>query len=101
MVAGRAPTLKTTCLLLTNKSLWWSPLPGKRRRGCKAGGGAYLQLGQSLDGFQGPQDPQHTERLDGLDIPALVGPATSEGGTSTQKMKERDDNLVDLGALGS
>lgn len=49
------------------------------------GGQRYLQLGQPLDGFQGPQDPQHTEGLDGLDIPALVGPAAWEGGAGTQK----------------
>lgn len=63
-----------------------------------AGGGQrYLQLGQPLDGFQGPQDPQHTEGLDGLDIPALVGPAAWEGGAGTQK---RSGDTITFGTRG-
>ena len=35
----------------------------------------YLEFGEPLDGLEGPQDPQHSERLDGLDVASFVVPA--------------------------
>ena len=34
-----------------------------------------LKFGEPLDGLQRPEDPQHSEGLDGLDVPAFVIPA--------------------------
>lgn len=35
----------------------------------------HLELGQAFDGLQWPQNPEHPQRLDGLDVPPLVGSA--------------------------
>lgn len=47
---------------------------GRRFDGKKLGK-CYLKLGQALDGLQWPQNSEHPQRLDGLDVPPLVGSA--------------------------
>lgn len=50
----------------------------------------YLELGQALDGLQGPQHSEHPQGLDGLDVPALVGSAGKAPRESQEGRSERD-----------
>ena len=43
----------------------------------------YLELGQALDGLQRPQNSEHPQGLDGLDVPPLVGSAGNETQAAT------------------
>ncbi len=38
----------------------------------------YLQLGQTLDGFQRPQHSEHTQRLDSTDVFPLAASSVDE-----------------------
>lgn len=53
--------------------LWPQREHGQRGLVEKKLGKHYLELGQALDGLQRPQHPEYPQRLDGLDVPPLVG----------------------------